>query len=100
MMRRVRCGVTIVTTVEVPARFQEILRPHLPYADADALHGSDELAALGLDSMGVVQLLADLEDQYDLDLPDEILNEETFATVGSLWSTVAPLMKPEQASND
>ncbi|HEX6498617.1 MAG TPA: phosphopantetheine-binding protein [Micromonosporaceae bacterium] len=89
-----------MTTIEIPLRFQEILRPHLPYADAGPLRDTDELGALGLDSMGVVALLGDLEDQYDLELPDEILNEETFATVGSLWSTVAPLLKTERVGDE
>jgi acyl carrier protein len=38
--------------------------------------------------MGVVQLLAELEDAFGVELPDEALTEETFETVGSLWSAV------------
>ena len=82
--------------VEIPHEFQDILRPHLPYANSGDLTAPDELTGLGLDSMGVVQLLADLEDHYDLELPDDILNEETFATVGSLWLALSTLL----ASNE
>jgi acyl carrier protein len=78
-----------LTDTEIPSRFLEILKPHLPYAGSDDLAPTDDLAALGLDSMGVVRLLVDLEENYELDLPDELLTEETFATVGSLWATVA-----------
>lgn len=81
-----------MSTFEIPQEFQEILRPHLPYANSGDLAAEDELAALGLDSMGVVQLLADLEDRYELELPDDILNEETFATVGSLWLVLSSLL--------
>lgn len=84
-----------MTPVDVPLRFREVLRPHLPYAVADDLTPDDDLAALGLDSMGVVQLLADIEDGYDVELPDEILNEETFATVGSLWSALSTVVGPD-----
>lgn len=79
----------------MPRKFQDILRPHLPYADSADLGGSNELASLGLDSMGVVQLLADLEEGYEVELPDEILNEETFETVGSLWQAVSALATAE-----
>jgi acyl carrier protein len=84
-----------VTEFEIPQSFQDILQSHLPYAADRGLVPADDLFALGLDSMGVVQLLADLEERYDLELPDELLTEETFATVGSLWATVADLVPPE-----
>ncbi|MFI6298514.1 phosphopantetheine-binding protein [Nonomuraea sp. NPDC050790] len=74
--------------LEIPDDFQRILRPHLPYADSGAFEARDELAGLGLDSMGVVQLLVDIENGYAVALPDDILDEETFATVGSLWEAL------------
>lgn len=77
--------------LEIPAEFQGLLRGHLPYADSGDLNADDELGALGLDSMGVVRLLVDLEDAYGVELPDELLNETTFATVGSLWHTLSGL---------
>lgn len=76
----------------IPDKLQVILRSHLPYADSSELSDSDELAGLGLDSMGMVRLLAALEDSYDIELPDDILNEDTFATVGSLWRTLSVLV--------
>ena len=82
----------MVTSGEVPQRFQQILLPHLPYAEGGTLAAGDDLAGLGLDSMAVVQLLADLEDGFGVELPDEILNEATFATVGSLWAAVSELV--------
>lgn len=85
---------------EIPPAFQEALRPHLPYAESGDLSPTDDLAALGLDSMGVVGLLADLEDRFGLELPDERLTEETFATVGSLWATVAEFVDPEKVTGE
>ncbi|QOV41362.1 phosphopantetheine-binding protein [Streptomyces ferrugineus] len=81
---------TSVATVKVPDSFKGVLLVHLPYAEG-------ELLSLGLDSMGVVQPLAALEDHSYVDFPDEALNEETFATVGSLWSTVAALVEPVES---
>jgi acyl carrier protein len=77
------------TTGLVPPEFQEIVRPYLPYAGDAELRADDDLAALGLDSMGVVQLLAAVEEGYQLQLPDELLDQESFSTVGTLWQTVA-----------
>ncbi len=81
----------------IPLEFEEILRPFLPFADSGELSGSSDLGALGLDSMSIVALLADIEDRYGVELPDDILNEATFATVGSLWQTLSVLL-PERTS--
>lgn len=78
--------------MEIPLPFQELLRPHLPYAAAGPLGAGDDLAALGLDSMAVVQLLSDIEAGFGVELPDEILDEATFATAGSLWAAVSALV--------
>ncbi|MBN6053832.1 hypothetical protein JYK22_17965, partial [Nonomuraea sp. RK-328] len=76
---------------EIPSQFQSLLRAHLPYADAAELSARDELSGLGLDSMGVVRLLVDIENGYAVELPDELLDESTFATVGSLWQALTTL---------
>ncbi|MBG0813147.1 phosphopantetheine-binding protein [Planomonospora sp. ID82291] len=78
----------------MPEGFQRLLRVHLPYADAGRLAPQDELGALGLDSMGVVRLLVDVENAYGVELPDELLNEATFSTVGSLWDTLSSRLGP------
>src|SRR5690606_34163329 len=48
------CRRRSAVTTQVPRSFQEVLLPHLPYAEGDELTASDDLAALGLDSMGVL----------------------------------------------
>jgi acyl carrier protein len=78
--------------MHIPLAFEELLKPHLPFAADGPLEPADDLAGLGLDSMSIVQLLADIEDSYDIELPDDILNEATFATVGSLWQVLADLL--------
>jgi len=85
-----------VTVMGAPPGFQELLRPYLPFAESGALDEASDLGSLGLDSMSIVALLGDIEDRYELELPDDILNESTFATVGSLWRALA-LLLPEGA---
>jgi acyl carrier protein len=86
----------MVTTMDIPRTFSKTLLAHLPYAVGDELAETDDLAALGLDSMGVVQLLTDIEETFGFELPDELVTEDTFTTVGSLWHAVAELVAPEQ----
>lgn len=70
-------------------RFQEMLRRHLKYLDHGAELDLDaELKPLGLDSMASLDLLFDIEDTFDVTLPDEYLNDQTFATGRSLKEAV------------
>ena len=70
-------------------RFERLLRAHLKYLDDDAdLDPDAELKSLGLDSMASLDLLFDIEDTFEVVLPDEYLNEETFATGRSLKAAV------------
>ena len=78
--------------MHIPLAFEQLLKPHLPFAVDGPLEPGDDLAGLGLDSMSIVQLLGDIEDRYGLELPDDILNEATFATVGSLWQVLDDLL--------
>lgn len=83
-------------TTNIPVAFRKTLLAHLPYAATDELSAADDLTALGLNSMGVVQLLTDLEETFGLELPDELITEETFETVGSLWEVVGRLVAAER----
>jgi acyl carrier protein len=65
--------------------YETILRRNLPYLGDKQLAESSVLADLGLDSLGTVRLLADLEEVFAVELPDEALDDDTFSTVRSLW---------------
>lgn len=73
-------------------QFEEILRPYLPFLPADEeLSGETNLRDLGLDSLGTVELLASLENAYDVRFVDDALSMETFASPGVLWGTLSKM---------
>lgn len=70
-------------------RFEEILRRFLPFLAGDEKLEEDlTLRDFGLDSLGTVGLLAELEGAYDVKFVDDSLNMENFSTPALLWSTV------------
>jgi acyl carrier protein len=81
--------------MNMPPSFRKILLAHLPYAASEQFTPDDDLAALGLDSIGMMHLIVDLEEAFGLELPDELVTEETLATAGSLWQAVSGLIAPE-----
>lgn len=69
-------------------RFVTLLAANLPLAGDRALAEGTCLRDLGLDSMQAVELLFGIEETFGVSLPDEELNDTTFATAGSLWNAV------------
>jgi acyl carrier protein len=76
-----------------PAEYEDVLRQHLPLAGDGRLRPDAELVDLGLDSLGLVALLVDIEETFRVEIPDELLNGETFASVGALWTVLAEVVE-------
>lgn len=69
--------------------FADLLRRHLhPMEDPAQLQPDTRLSALGLDSMRAVELLFDVEDTFDVHLPDDAMRPDTFATPQVLWQAI------------
>ncbi|MFE7778860.1 phosphopantetheine-binding protein [Streptomyces sp. NPDC057445] len=69
-------------------RFTELLTPFLKYLRGQELTENSVLRELGLDSMQSIELLFAIEDTFGISLPDEDLNDATFATAGTLWKAI------------
>lgn len=52
----------------------QILKPHVQ-AEVALTESSHLVADLGIDSLGVMEVVADLEDKFKLHIPDEALRE-------------------------
>lgn len=69
-------------------RFTELLVPFLKFGNDQEITPESNLRELGLDSMQSIELLFAIEDAYGISLPDDQLNDVTFATAGSLWKVI------------
>ncbi|MEE1942755.1 acyl carrier protein [Streptomyces sp. TRM 70361] len=70
-------------------KFVELVGSHLQFLNDRPLTADSPLRDLGLDSMRSIDLLFAIEDVLGVSLPDEDLNDATFATAGSLWRAVS-----------
>ncbi|MGK4580170.1 phosphopantetheine-binding protein [Kitasatospora sp. HPMI-4] len=74
-------------------KFERILRGFLPFLPpGEQLESDTQLRELGLDSLGTIELLGNLENAYDVRFLDDALTLETFETPGVLWKTLAGLL--------
>jgi acyl carrier protein len=69
---------------------REVLRTHAKLAvDVDLLSGGDDLYAAGLTSHASVNVMLALEEEFDLEFPDELLKKATFSTIGTIEMALA-----------
>jgi len=69
------------TRENVRSEVREILKPHAQ-SGVELTEASHLVADLGIDSLGVMEVVADLEDKFKLRIPDEALREvDTVADV-------------------
>ncbi|WP_217254043.1 phosphopantetheine-binding protein [Streptomyces sp. AC602_WCS936] len=72
------------------SRFEALVARHVDFGRS--MLPDDDLFALGLDSIAVVELVVCLEETYGIEIPDDRLSQQTFATPAVLWSLVAGLL--------
>ena len=69
-----------------------LIRHRLKYIEeGDHIDCDHQLKPLGLDSMEAIDLLLDIEDSFNIIIPEQYLNEETFATIRTLSTAVAKI---------
>ncbi|NNE91334.1 MAG: acyl carrier protein [Verrucomicrobiales bacterium] len=67
----------------------EIARPHLKFLEDGAEFGvGDLLADAGLDSMASINFLLDIEDELGVEIPDELIEENSFETIRTVTALV------------
>lgn len=63
----------------------------LPVA-VDSIADDADLYAAGLSSFASVQLMLGLEEEFDMEFPDNLLNRKSFASIGAITSTVDAIL--------
>lgn len=73
-------------------RFEKILRRYLGLLDADEpIPPDDPLTDLGLDSLTTIELVLDLEEEYRVMFPDDLLGPDLFRAAINLQEAVERL---------
>jgi acyl carrier protein len=76
----------------LPSALVAAVRRNLPLLSQDVPITEDlDLAGAGLDSMAMISLLVEVEDEFGVKIPDGSLSAATFSTPRSLWATIAEL---------
>lgn len=80
------------TEITLQSRIEQIIRPNLKFLSKGAEIGrDDDLGELGLDSLAAINLLFDIESEFGVTIPDEVLDENTFSSIAHLEAMLIPL---------
>jgi acyl carrier protein len=76
-----------------PADFEQIVRARCARMEASSpLPAEVPLTALGVDSLGMLTLIVQLEETFEVMFPDEALAGDALLTPQSAWATVHGLL--------
>ena len=77
------------TASGVTQRLEAMIRPHLRFLkEEESLTADQNLGEAGLDSLASINLLVEIEGEFDIMIPDEDLDENTFTTLANLAQLV------------
>lgn len=69
----------------------------LPVA-VDSLADDADLYAAGLSSFASVQLMLGIEEAFDIEFPDNLLNRKSFASIAAIEKTVATILEAQEVA--
>jgi acyl carrier protein len=74
------------------AEIREVLRGHARLrVDVDAIDERADLFQAGMSSHASVNVMLALEDHFDIEFPDEMLNRSAFESIAAIHSAVSQL---------
>jgi acyl carrier protein len=70
---------------DTASRLIALLRPHLRLVPpGGAIQLDDDLGRLGLDSLESIEVLMEIESEFGIPIPDDLITVETLETPGNL----------------
>lgn len=85
-------------TTELSNRVLALIRKHVPVSGRDGLGDPDVvLASLGLDSLLVAGLLADLEEHFAVTFPDDRITRDTFRSPRTIETAIRELLAEDRS---
>jgi len=73
---------------------------HVAHLEAaiDSIGDEDDLYEAGLSSLDTIQLMLAIEKQFNIEIPDEMLNRNLFRSIDALADTIATLQRSEHSA--
>lgn len=66
------------------------------FARVEQVDFKADLLELGIDSLATIELLLEIENEYEITFPDEMLTLESFGTPENIWNTIENLVEEKK----
>ena len=81
------------TNIDVSATVRRVLKEHgRLHVDANTLQENADLYDAGMNSHASVNVMVALENEFDVEFPDQMLNRGTFDSVASIRAAIESLL--------
>jgi acyl carrier protein len=78
---------------------RELLKKHAGLqVDVDALDTGADLYTAGLSSFASVQLMLAIEERFDVEFPDSMLNRKSFQSIDAIMRTVSTITEDRKVA--
>jgi acyl carrier protein len=78
---------------------RELLKKHAGLqVDVEALDAGADLYAAGLSSFASVQLMLAIEEHFDVEFPDSMLNRKSFQSIDAIARTVSAISEDRKVA--
>lgn len=79
--------------MQVAERVIQLINDTIENVHMDLEHLDDDLTAMGMDSISFIRLIVLIEDEFDLEIPDDLLLLTEMNTAGKIIEILANLEK-------
>ena len=83
---------------DTAGRIRDILRQHGRMANVDAISCAQDLYAAGLTSFAAVQVMLALEETFDVEFPERMLNRRSFASIDAIAGCIGEIQPQRDAA--
>jgi acyl carrier protein len=75
-------------------QFEDVLRACMKAPSDTRIEPDTRLRDLGIDSIEIVELIMVLEDEFNVEISDDLLTPATFETAGTIWGLLCAIVPP------
>ncbi|MBJ7459886.1 MAG: hypothetical protein JHD02_11895 [Thermoleophilaceae bacterium] len=76
-------------TTELTSRIRDLIAENSEIGMTDAIADDDDLFVAGLQSLDCVRILVAVEDEFEIELPNDKIERSIFASISNLTTLVA-----------
>ena len=72
--------------------FIELIKQYVDGDIAEQLSGDSTFVSIGISSIKCIEILVDIEDMYDIEIPETLINETLFESLQTMYGVLKEII--------